>query len=140
MRRRYLAELRKYSIRPLRRLLFQRVLVVQSSEHRFRLDAAIVRNLVALWGRFRKRFKRQWNAWSKTLAWTAVIVMRDHTRRDSNPQLQQEFVGDSDLAPNRIVSGHFANQFSQMGRELGPALRLGLPAPEQAESLCDAIG
>ena len=45
--------------------------------NRLRPDVAIVGNLVALRGRLRNRFKRQWNARPKALLRAAVIVMRD---------------------------------------------------------------
>ena len=71
-----------------------------------------------------------------TRFWLALTFcgaqLADRTRRDSNPQLQQEFVGDSGLAPNRVASGHFANQFPQMGKR-GVAVHLSclLNAPDQ---------
>ena len=60
-------------------------------------------------------------------------VLPDSTRRDSNPQLEQEFAGDSGLAPTRVGRGHFPDEFPQIERELGPATGRGFPAPEPAK-------
>ena len=69
--------MRKNVLRPLRHRLFQRVIVVQTSQNRLCPNAATTRNLVALRGWFRKRFKRKWNSRPQTLVWTAVIVVCD---------------------------------------------------------------
>ena len=67
--------------RLLRHELFQRVLVVQTSENRLRSHAAIIRNLVAARGRLWNWRERYWNTRPKTLVWTAVIVMRDPLKK-----------------------------------------------------------
>ena len=72
---------RKYSVRPLGWQLLQGILVVQTSEHRLCPDAAILRNLVTAFRGRGRRVKRHWNAWPKTLVWTAVIEVRDPLKK-----------------------------------------------------------
>jgi hypothetical protein len=57
-------------------------------------------------------------------------VLADSARRDSNAELELEFVGDSGFAPDRVLSRHSEDELSEIIRQPGPATRSGLPPPE----------
>src|SRR5439155_17753618 len=74
-------------------------------------------------------------SWSFWTFWILGHIPTNRTRRNPNPDLQQQFIGDPFLSPRRIVRCHFDDQPSDIGGDPGPAARPRLPLPEQSESL-----
>src|SRR5215831_1952314 len=74
----------------------------------------------------------------RALAWPPVErlwqVSPHGTQRYLQAQLQPQFVGNALLPPGRVVTSHLADERLQLRRN-GWSSRLGLPAPEQPESL-----
>src|SRR5215813_14245095 len=73
-----------------------------------------------------------------TRAWTSLQraghILPHGSRRDTQAELEQQFVRNALLAPGRIVMRHATDERLQVRRERGaPWLRL--PAPEQTKSL-----
>src|SRR5215470_7487569 len=67
-------------------------------------------------------------------SWLGRHVTPDRSRRYSNPQFQQQFSGDTLLAPSHVGLGHFDNQSLEIGRNTRSTSRFGSPAPEQAKA------
>lgn len=71
-----------------------------------------------------------------TLGWVCGTSRRlghvapDRSRRNLDSDFQQEFVGDTFLAPCGIVYGHFNDQLLQVGRHTGAAAAPRFPFPK----------
>jgi len=56
-------------------------------------------------------------------------VLADRSRRDPDPELDQQLIGNPLLAPQRVLGGHPANQAAQFWRNWWPP-RPALPVPK----------
>src|SRR5262249_2936843 len=59
-----------------------------------------------------------------------VLVFRNRSRRQLYPKLQQQLIGNSILAPCRILSIHLAHQRPDVFRQRRSTRRTRLPSPE----------
>ena len=57
------------------------------------------------------------------------------TRRNSNADFNQQFIGDASLTPRRIADGHFGDQLPQFNRHPRSAAGPGFPFPKQTKAL-----
>jgi hypothetical protein len=60
-------------------------------------------------------------------------VFANRSRRDPDPELDQQLMGNSLLAPERILHGHTSNQSAEFQRN-GRTARPGLETPQQSPS------
>ena len=62
-------------------------------------------------------------------------VASNGTRRDSDADFGQEFIGNAFLSPHRVAYGHFGDQFLKVVGYTRSAARPGFPFPKQTKAL-----
>src|SRR5580700_1408920 len=72
--------------------------------------------------------------------WAVAQVLPYGPGRYANPEFQLQLVGDTFLAPDRVVRSHRPDQLSEVLGQARSSDWFGLPAPETTEILCAAIG
>lgn len=74
------------------------------------------------------------SAWPRGTVSGHWYVLPHGTRRDTYAELEQQFVGNPLLAPQRVLPGYPADERLQVCRDSGPS-RVGFPPPEQPDPL-----